>query len=65
MLGAKAHAAIHGRDYVASEDIHAVAHPVLRHRIITNFQADAFGAARRTQAKKPKRARKPKAAKSS
>ena len=43
LLGAKAHAAIHGRDYVASEDIHAVAHPVLRHRIVTNFSAQAEG----------------------
>ncbi len=43
LLGAKAHAAIHGRDYVASEDIRAVAHPVLRHRIVTNFSAQAEG----------------------
>ncbi|MCA9001125.1 MAG: MoxR family ATPase, partial [Planctomycetes bacterium] len=43
LLGAKAHAAIHGRDYVASEDVHAVAHPVLRHRIVTNFSAQAEG----------------------
>ncbi|MEZ6005915.1 MAG: MoxR family ATPase [Planctomycetota bacterium] len=43
LLGAKAHAAIHGRDYVAAEDIQAVAHPVLRHRIVTNFTAQAEG----------------------
>ncbi|MCP5020399.1 MAG: MoxR family ATPase [bacterium] len=43
LLGAKAHAVIHGRDYVAGEDIHAVAHPVLRHRIVTNFSAQAEG----------------------
>ena len=40
---AKAHAALRGRSHVASEDIAAVAHPVLRHRIVTNFTAQAEG----------------------
>ena len=31
------------RPYVTLEDIRAVAHPVLRHRIITNFSAEAEG----------------------
>ena len=34
---------LHGRYYVATEDIRAVAGPVLRHRIITNFNAEAEG----------------------
>ena len=43
MLGAKARAVLHGRFYAGSEDIRAVAHPVLRHRIMTNFNAEAEG----------------------
>jgi MoxR-like ATPase len=43
VLGAKAHAAIQGRSHVAVEDVKAVAHPVLRHRIVTNFSAAAEG----------------------
>ena len=43
VLGAKTHAAIHGRSHVAIEDVRAVAHPVLRHRIVTNFSASAEG----------------------
>lgn len=42
-LGGKARAILRGRFYVSSEDIRAVAHPVLRHRIITNFNAEAEG----------------------
>jgi MoxR-like ATPase len=43
VLAAKARAVLHGRYYVSCEDIRAVAHPVLRHRIITNFNAEAEG----------------------
>ncbi len=43
VLGGKAHAALEGRSHVAVEDIRAVAHPVLRHRILTNFTAQAEG----------------------
>src|SRR5262249_54963690 len=43
ILGGKARAVLHGRHHVATEDIAAVAHPVLRHRIITNFNAEAEG----------------------
>jgi MoxR-like ATPase len=43
VLGAKARAVLHGRYYVSCEDIRAVAAPVLRHRIITNFNAEAKG----------------------
>ncbi|MBL8751768.1 MAG: AAA family ATPase, partial [Planctomycetes bacterium] len=43
VLGAKAHALLQGRFYVAAEDIRAVAHSVLRHRLITSFAAEAEG----------------------
>jgi MoxR-like ATPase len=43
VLGAKARAVLHGRYYVSCEDIRSVAAPVLRHRIITNFNAEAEG----------------------
>ncbi|MCH8828639.1 MAG: MoxR family ATPase, partial [Planctomycetes bacterium] len=41
ILGGKARAMLHGRDYVSCEDVRAVAAPVLRHRIVTNFNAEA------------------------
>lgn len=43
ILGAKARAMLHGRAYVNTEDVLSVARPVLRHRIITNFNAEAEG----------------------
>ena len=43
MLGGKAHALLNGRFYVSAEDIRAVAHPVLRHRLMTSFTAEAEG----------------------
>ena len=43
VLGAKARAVLKGRKFVSQEDIDAVALPVLRHRIKTNFNADAEG----------------------
>ncbi len=43
VLAAKAGAVLQGRYYVAIDDIRAVAGPVLRHRIITNFNAEAEG----------------------
>ncbi len=43
ILGAKARAMLNGRAYVSTEDVQAVARPVLRHRIITNFNAEAEG----------------------
>jgi MoxR-like ATPase len=39
--GAKARAVLHGSYLVRMEDLEAVAHPVLRHRILTNFQAQS------------------------
>jgi len=43
VLAAKARAVLYGRYYVATEDVRAVAGPVLRHRIVTNFNAEAEG----------------------
>ena len=43
ILGGKVRAVLHGRFHVSTEDIQAVAKPVLRHRIVTNFNADAEG----------------------
>ncbi len=43
ILGGKARAILHGRTYVSPEDIQAVAYPVLRHRLLTNFSAEADG----------------------
>jgi MoxR-like ATPase len=43
ILGAKARAMLKGRAYVSTEDVRAVAAPVLRHRIVTNFNAEAEG----------------------
>ena len=43
ILGAKARAALYGRNYATTEDVAAVALPVLRHRIVTNFNAESEG----------------------
>ena len=43
ILAGKARAILAGRSHVEPEDIRAVAHPVLRHRLITNFSAEADG----------------------
>lgn len=40
---ARAHAWLHGRDYVSPADIHALAHDVLRHRILLSYEAEAEG----------------------
>lgn len=45
VLGAKARAAINGRINVSCADIRALALPVMRHRIFTNFTADSEGVA--------------------
>ncbi len=41
ILGAKARALMHGRYHVSVKDIQALAAPVLRHRVITNFYAES------------------------
>jgi MoxR-like ATPase len=43
VLGAKARAVTRGRLNVSTDDIRQMAKPVLRHRLITNFNADAEG----------------------
>jgi MoxR-like ATPase len=43
ILGAKARALTSGRYHVSFEDVRALTHPVLRHRIITNFHAQSEG----------------------
>jgi MoxR-like ATPase len=45
ILGGKARAILRGRLHVTSEDIREVAYPVLRHRLMTTFNADAEGIA--------------------
>ncbi|HZU95471.1 MAG TPA: AAA family ATPase, partial [Planctomycetota bacterium] len=43
VLGAKTRALLDGRVNVSCADVRAVALPVLRHRVFTNFNADADG----------------------
>ena len=43
ILGSKARALMHGRHHVSVKDINALAKPILRHRIIPNFYAEAEG----------------------
>ena len=43
VLGAKSRALLNGRSVASPEDIRMVALPVLRHRILLNFQAEADG----------------------
>ncbi|MDP7379011.1 MAG: hypothetical protein QF516_13000, partial [Pirellulaceae bacterium] len=43
VIAAKVRAAINGRYHVSVDDVKAVVHPILRHRIITNFTAQAKG----------------------
>ena len=43
ILGAKAKALTDGRYHVSFEDIKALAHPVMRHRVLTNFRAESEG----------------------
>ena len=43
VLGAKARAVMQGRDFATHDDVRAVALPVLRHRLKTNFNAEAEG----------------------
>jgi MoxR-like ATPase len=43
VLGAKARALTSGRYHVSFDDIRALAHPVMRHRVLTNFRAESEG----------------------
>jgi MoxR-like ATPase len=39
----KAHAWLHGRDYVTPDDIHEIIYDVFRHRLLLSFEAEAQG----------------------
>jgi MoxR-like ATPase len=52
ILAGKARALLKGRYHVSTEDIRQVATPVLRHRIVTNFNAEAEGVKSHTIVKK-------------
>ena len=43
VLGAKVRALLQGRSHVTQEDIRALAHPTLRHRVLINYRAEAEG----------------------
>ncbi|MFP6675597.1 MAG: MoxR family ATPase [Pirellulaceae bacterium] len=43
IVGGKARALLHGRTHVSTDDIQALAKPVLRHRIVVNFAAESEG----------------------
>ncbi len=43
VLGGKARALTSGRYHVSFDDVRALAHPVLRHRVLTNFRAESEG----------------------
>ena len=43
---ARAHAWLQGRDFVSPDDVQAVVHDVLRHRLIMSFAAEAEGVSR-------------------
>ena len=43
VLGAKARALLQGRSHVSTEDIRVLAAPVLRHRVLVNYRAEAEG----------------------
>ena len=43
LLGGKARALLNGRSHVSTDDVAALAAPVLRHRIVTNFSAESEG----------------------
>ena len=40
---AKIRALLEGRDFVAPEDVKAAAYPVLRHRLVLSYEAEADG----------------------
>jgi MoxR-like ATPase len=44
-LAAKAHAFLQGRDYVSPQDVKAIGMDVLRHRVLTTYEAEADGVA--------------------
>ena len=43
IVGAKSHAAVHGKYSPDIDDVRAVALPILRHRVVKNYKAEAEG----------------------
>jgi MoxR-like ATPase len=43
VMASKARALLNGRNYVSKDDVRAIAHPVLRHRVILNFESERKG----------------------
>jgi MoxR-like ATPase len=43
VLGAKARALLAGRNHATTDDIRALVHPTLRHRILVGYRAEAEG----------------------
>ena len=43
VVAAKARAVLHGRTAASVEDVKALARPILRHRVVTNFHAESEG----------------------
>ncbi|QDT46277.1 ATPase family associated with various cellular activities (AAA) [Symmachiella dynata] len=43
VLGAKARALLNGRAHVSEDDIRALVHPTMRHRVLVNYRAEAEG----------------------
>jgi MoxR-like ATPase len=43
VLGAKARALLSGRNHAALDDVRALVHPTLRHRILVGYRAEAEG----------------------
>ncbi len=43
MLGAKARALLRGRFHATPEDIRALVHPTMRHRVLLGYRAEADG----------------------
>ena len=43
VLGAKARALLNGNAHVSMDDIRALAHPTLRHRVLLSYKAEAEG----------------------
>ena len=43
ILGGKARALLNGRTHVTTDDVQALAKPILRHRIVVNFAAESDG----------------------
>ena len=43
ILGGKARALFRGRAHVSADDVRALAHPTMRHRVLLNYRAEAEG----------------------